>query len=432
VTNRPQPAAAPNGWIPVLDGASNVLALEVIRDIACALQPGVVTEASLAGGTAGLAVCLASLAGSGLADEPEERALEFLNKAIEETAAAPSNPSLYAGFTGAAWAVAHLEGRLFDTADEDSNEAVDAALRELLGRSPWRGDYDIVSGLVGFGVYALERRPRASGLERLELVVTRLDEMAERTTTGVAWLGPAEMLPPYERQDCAASGYNLGLAHGVPGVIAFLGQVCAIEETAFSSTRQRARALLEDAVAWLLAREPEDRAKSFPYAVGEGVSPRPARLGWCYGDLGIATALLQAARGGHEPTWEREAVRIAYRAAARLPEESGVVDCGLCHGASGVAHLFNRLFQATGDDTLLDASRRWFTRTLEMRRAGEGVAGFPAWMPDPARPEAKHWVTEPGLLEGASGIALALLAAATDRPPAWDRMMLMSIPGKTA
>ena len=39
---------------------------------------------------------------------------------------------------------------------------------------------------------------------------------------------------------------------------------------------------------------------------------------------------------------------------------------------------------------------------------------------------AERWVAKRGLLEGETGIALALLAAVTDVDPAWDRMLLVS------
>ena len=41
------------------------------------------------------------------------------------------------------------------------------------------------------------------------------------------------------------------------------------------------------------------------------------------------------------------------------------------------------------------------------------------------RPTAKI-----GLLEGATGVALGLLAAATNVEPSWDRMMVVSVPPK--
>ena len=430
------PSVAPNTWTPILDGETGERVREVIQAIAQALRQlpaapvpnEAAVDGGLAGGRAGLAVLYACLAESGLVADAEESAMEFLNSAAEAVAAAPTPPSLYGGFTGTAWAMAHLEGRLFDGDDGDPNEAIDEALLELLGRSPWRGDYDIVSGLVGFGVYALERLPRRTGVDCLELVLSRLDETAERTAQGVTWFATPDLLVDHQRKECPDCYYNLGLAHGVPGVVALLSQVCASGDERLHGACQKARLLLDGAVAWLLAQEPADRAQSFPRWVGPGISPKPTRLAWCYGDLGIAVALLQAARNAGELAWEREALRIARRCAERPVERSGVLDCGLCHGAAGVAHLFNRLFQATGDKALGDAARFWFARTLEMRRPDEAIAGFPALMSDPERPGEGRWVAEPGILQGAAGVALALLAATTGIEPEWDRMLLVSVP----
>jgi hypothetical protein len=66
-----------------------------------------------------------------------------------------------------------------------------------------------------------------------------------------------------------------------------------------------------------------------------------------------------------------------------------------------------------------------------MRRPNEAIAGFPARGVDPNRPDQIRWVAEPGILTGAAGVALALLAATTNLEPQWDRMMLVSIPGGT-
>ena len=65
----------------------------------------------------------------------------------------------------------------------------------------------------------------------------------------------------------------------------------------------------------------------------------------------------------------------------------------------------------------------WFERTLQMRREGEGIAGFLSW-----RPGDGGWAADRSLLAGATGIALALLAAATPVEPSWDRILLASVP----
>ena len=76
-------------------------------------------------------------------------------------------------------------------------------------------------------------------------------------------------------------------------------------------------------------------------------------------------------------------------------------DANLCHGAVGLAHLYNRFYQASGEPVLRDAARAWFARTLAMPRAAQI-----------------------DLLDGAIGVGLALYAAISTTEPGWDRILL--------
>ena len=419
----------PTNWSPLLGGELRERALEAVHAIAESLSAGKfppgplrhgeAEAASLAGGRAGLGVLYAYLAQAGLARRGSEVSERFLGEAAEALAAAHMTPSLYEGFTGVAWATEHVNGRLFDSEGEERNEAIDEALRGYVSQSPWGHDYDLVSGLVGIGVYALERLPRPGARTLLELVIERLSESAELEPQGITWHTAPDLLPDWQRELCPKGYYNLGLAHGVPGVMALLGGACAA-----GIARKGAGPLLEGAVQWLLAqRLPAGGGSSFSKWTGPGIEPTPARSAWCYGDPGVAAALLCAARGAGEPAWEREALAIARRAVERPPEQAGVRDAGLCHGAAGLGHVFNRMYQATGDSRLAEAARSWFARALEMRQPGRGIAGFAACYPE--KDGTESWVAEPGILTGAAGIALALLAAATPIEPAWDRMLLV-------
>ena len=182
-------------------------------------------DASLAQGAAGFAVLCAYLSRAGL--DNDETAAQFLSQAANAVSSHPMNASLYGGFTGIAWALAHLQEQLLDTDDEEPNEAIDETLLNYLNRSPWMDDYDLVIGLVGLGVYALEQLPSPLAIGCLEQVVDRLDELAERTPDGITWFTRPQLLPDWQRELCPNGYYNLGVAHGVPGVIAFLAQVCA-------------------------------------------------------------------------------------------------------------------------------------------------------------------------------------------------------------
>jgi hypothetical protein len=415
--------SAQSPWCPLLQGLSARQALAVAEEIGGdllalrAVNSAPFGLTGLAGWSLFFAYLDRAVPGHGYLD----RAAELLEDAVAGTGRSHSLASLHAGFPGVAWLVEHLKGWLLeDDAEDDPGEAIAAALCDHLGRSPWNGDYDLLLGLAGLGVYALERAPRRWGRECLERAVARLAETAERRPEGAAWKWSPEAAEPEMMQQYPEGNYNMGVAHGAPGVAAFLALA--------SAAGVAARPLLDESVAWILAqRLPAGERSIFPHVVAPGQPPPPTRLAWCYGDLGVAAALLVAARCTGEAAWEREALATARAAAGRSPEYSGVVDAGLCHGAAGNAHVFNRISQATGDPACEQAARFWLERALALRRPGEGVGGYFAWDAGDQRKRA-GWQEDPRFLSGAAGIGLALLAAASPVEPAWDRLLLTAIP----
>ena len=384
-------------------------------------------DVGLSSGAAGQALFYAYLAEARVdANDAETHgatAMSCVDRAIDALADVAMGPGLYSGFTGVGWVVDHLTDRLFETdAEGGSGPEIDEALARRLSQGAWARHYDLISGLVGFGVYALEALPRSGARRCLELIVQQLEDLAEDRHPGLTWFTAPELLPPTQVKGHPKGYYNLGVAHGVPGVVAVLARIYAS-----GVATQRLRPLLDQAISWLLAQESETGSSSrFPTWVGEDIGPRPSRLAWCYGDAGVAAALLLAARCVGRDDWEGEAIRVARRAAQVRFKESGVVDAGLCHGTAGLGHIFNRLYQATGDDSLARAARAWFEQTWELERPGEGVGGFFHWGQD-GRGEL-GWRPETGFLVGASGIGLALLAAVSNLEPKWDRVLLTSIP----
>ena len=361
---------ARKSWHPILEGEVKGLALAAVEEIVAAL-PDQIVDASLAEGAAGSTVLYAYLdrAGYGTA----QNAAYFLEQAFAAVSSESMGPSLYGGFTGIAWATTHLQEQLIDRDEGDPCEAIDEALRDYLKQSPWPDNYDLVSGLVGVGVYALERLPRPAAVECLSLIVDRLGKSAERRDGfGLTWHTPSNLLPQWQRELCPNGYYNLGLAHGVPGVVVLLAAAHAA-----GVAKERTKTMLDGAVGWLLSKKLAPGAGStFPKWVGRGIEPSASRLGWCYGDLGIATALLCAARCVGEPAWESDALDIALRAAQRPPHESGVVDAGLCHGAVGLGHIFNRMFQATGEMRFKEAAQSWFEKRARPETCRSGYRGL--------------------------------------------------------
>lgn len=424
-------------WRPLLSGPERAQALEAVEAIAAVADdairrwaeryddPAGMNAASLACGRAGVALFYAYRAATGLAAGDDGRAEALLEETIDAMGEKALDSSLFCGFTGVAWVTEHLERMAplaeADTIDGDPNAEIDEALLEYLGTPRADAEYDLIDGLVGIGVYALERLPKDSGIACAAAVVERLSELSRAQSIGVSWPTPPRRAPS-DDESAAGEHFNLGVAHGIAGVVGFLGAACAA-----GIAVDRARPLLEGAFSWLLSRRlPEATVSCFSSYSGAGVKLEPARCAWCYGDPGIAVTLLSAARGLARDSWEGEALAIARHQAGQRRQRDDVRDAGLCHGSAGVGHLFNRLYQATGDEVLAEAARYWYVRALSLRDPGRGLGGFSTWSYE--RTSDGEWLEDPRFLTGVAGTGLALLAAATPVEPSWDRAMLMSIP----
>ncbi len=150
-------------------------------------------------------------------------------------------------------------------------------------------------------------------------------------------------------------------------------------------------------------------------------------MAWCYGDPGVAAAFAAAGESLDDRALRAFALDVAHAAARRPVESSGVVDAGLCHGAAGVAHVFHRLWRASGDPVCRDAALAWFERALERVADRPNVAGFATFGFE--RRREGEYVEDPGLLTGAAGTGLALVAAVSRRAPEWDRFLLLDSAG---
>jgi lantibiotic biosynthesis protein len=409
-----RPYAAPDERAALLSAAAE------LGDILVSVPPGEI-DATLSRGEPGRALALAylddALPGRGFG----QASSAALSRAVDAVAAQPLGPSLMQGFTGVAWTIAHLAHRAGADAS-GATGAVDDALSALLRDGRWRGPYDHVSGIVGVGVYALERLPDPAGAELLELVVATLAARAERTDDGAAtWFTPPAELHPDARERARNGYYNLGVAHGVPGVVSVLAG-------ATGAGVPGAAAWLEAAVTWLQRQRLDgDAAAVWPFFVGPGVESFASRLAWCYGDPGIVLTLLQAAAVRERDDWAALARVAIDKMLRRAAEDSGVTGASLCHGTAGLAHLCARLHAASGREGLDEMARTWVRRTLALRVDGEPMGGFTVWNPSDPK-ERGGDVQGPGFLAGIAGVALTFAAAATEVAPDWDRCLLISLP----
>lgn len=383
-------------------------------DIVAAIEAAPADAAGLSGSAGRALVCsyAAAVAADAEADALTAQATAHLDHAVAALTEM-RGVSLWGGVSGPRFAIAHLAG------GEEAAEVltvIDDAVARVLA-TPWTDTYDLISGLVGIGVAALEGVPNRALIAQ---VIAQLAALAERDGAHATWFTPPAQLPEWQRAECPGGYHNVGLAHGVPGVIGFLA---AVIEADLDDDGQAA-ALLRDAVAWLEAAVPARAPRRFPAWLAPEAGRAPAKAAWCYGDAGVAIVLVRAARALRDHAMETRAVAMARTLASLPTADSGVIDTALCHGAAGVAHILNRLYQATGDAATGDAARRWYGQLIELRRPGVGIGGFQVVRGVGAD---LAWVDDADLLAGVGGVALALLAATSPVEPSWDRLLLCEL-----
>lgn len=364
-------------------------------------------------------------------------ALDHLNAAIEQVSSSKSRTlALHGGLSGVGWTVEHLSRILSDDVGddcsrefgEDIEDPIEAIDNEILCFLRNQGDrlgvYDLISGLVGFGVYFIERLSRQSAIEGLTVILDLLERWSEVAADGRTWQTSPRYVPEQQRKLFPAGYYNLGVAHGVPGVHQLLGQLITA-----GIGRSKAQGLLEAATGWMLARQRgPDTISVFDWVFVPGQESADSRLAWCYGDLGISAVLHSTAIHVGRQDWLRASEMLLDRCTVWPDNATGVRDTGLCHGALGVAHIFNRVHQSITCSRYKEAAVKWFRRGLEMRRPDIDSAGFFSW----SRDGNARCKPDSSFLTGSVGSALALLSSITGFEPAWDRLLMLSSGVKTS
>lgn len=402
-------------WKPLLVGRDAEMAERILRHFAAELSSQMdalcrgAVEPHLAGGTAGVAIAAAYIRQWQPSLIGEETIGRLLIDAVEAGLGKEAGSSLYLGLLGIGWAAEHVSRLSLSSNHSELCGQLDALVFDGLSNvADWRYRHDLFRGLVGLAVYLLER-PRTTGnVKSLKLAARALAASAARLEQGsLCWLTHPQQVPNPHRLDDRRPYSNLGVPHGVPGVIAILSRLAL--------HTPEAMATCEGGVNWLLAQRASDVFPCFSMVAGQPALAASPFVAWCYGDLGIASTLASAALKLGRDDWLADATRVGRQAAQRQPLKG---DISLCHGCAGNGHLFARLYQFTGDALFADVSLGWYrSLMLTWNPAGKGFAGF--------RSSNRRSKTSAGFLRGASGAVLSLLAALSADPPNWDRVLLV-------
>ena len=335
---------------------------------------------------------------------------DHLSAAVEAARRAPALPlGLAAGVGGLAFVALLLadDGRRYQHLRRSLDERVAAGTADLVDRlrakeEPSCHHLDAISGAAGILSYLVCRPER-----------DRLSDLRDELVTLTSRCLIEGRLP----RRPATGGVDCGLAHGVPGMIAAL---------ALASGRAGDTAVVRQAVRtgvdWVQAHRTADQwGPDWPQddlsATSDGASSQN-HAAWCYGAPGVARSLLLAGRVLDEQAVV-DAGLAALRATCRRPDERRrLYSPTFCHGEAGLAHLLHRTGIETGDGVLLAEAERLLIRLADAFDS-DSAFGYQATS------EAGSIVDDPGLLDGAAGVAMVFLPVVAPSLPAWDRLFLV-------
>ncbi|WP_435581588.1 lanthionine synthetase C family protein [Amycolatopsis thermoflava] len=300
-------------------------------------------------------------------------------------------------------AVATLEHRVRTLAQ---HRVGTAAARAGSGKATSFSEYDLFTGLTGIGRLLLQHNP---GADELEQVLTYLVHLTEpRADELPGWWVAHD---PDTTIATPAGHANLGLAHGISGVLALLGTALRYGVTVEGHA---------DAIARICAhldtwRHDDDSGPWWPewlthdeLRTGRSRQRGPLRPSWCYGTPGIARAQQIAAIATGDTARQRLAEDALTACLTDPAQLAHITDTSLCHGWAG---LYQTAWRSAQDALSADISRH-------LPRVAASLSHSTSNTSD----------QDTGFLTGTAGLALAAHTAIHRTPPisGWDACLLIT------
>lgn len=326
-----------------------------------------------------------------------ERFTEAVHAGLRDLALAAGRPQigLFGGISGlrAAAALAMRVERRYAKLVAQCDAYVDAQLPRHPLQPQTYGDYDVIGGWSGARLARGVTGPVPT--DRLvEFVMWTLDDPDR-------WCCSHPLRPHDGRVN------DLGVAHGVAGMLVTLSLTLDVFDDSTAAVAARALRDLCNERVWV-----GDHAEWPPVSHGEHQGG--FRSAWCYGAAGVIASIHTTADRLHDGETAAFA-QVAMRGlAAQTPDSWSLDGEALCHGLVGNALCFASVAGATGDAGLWSVALDLADIAMDRLDANDGKC----WAAD--FPEGHYDAV--GVLDGVSGIALALLTLTDDADSSWMRL----------
>lgn len=275
------------------------------------------------------------------------------------------------------------------------------------------GNYDFLHGAMGALYYFLFDTELLNDYARR--IISKLHSIAEFTDESRIYWPFFDIQDPYKSKKLI----NLGLAHGQPAIVNILSKAHRLD-----SHNNILKKLIENATKTIIAYKYSDFRNSLypsirPISKNNDYS-QGSRMGWCYGDLGIALTLWEAGEALDNASFKSEALQCIEKSVTRTNLlDNHVKDAALCHGSAGIMYIFNK-FSQLNEKKYEHEVNYWKDISVKMLNKNKDklLTGYCAWS------NHMQYYNDFGLLQGISGVGLSFLSL-LDPKLKWGEILLM-------
>ena len=352
--------------------------------------------------------------------EPADFGSDLISEAVERINEGYVFPTYCSGIAGAGWVLELLaEEDFIDVDNDELLPELDEYLFEAMKLDIANNYFDFLHGALGHGFYFLKRFKNTKSIDLknrytnyLIFLIEALKKESISDATSVWW--------NYELdKDVDLYGVNLSLSHGMSSVINFLSRLYPHKEF-----KDLVENLLIKATNYIISKQYKDTSNTslFPSWIHKQADEYvSSRLAWCYGDLGIGISLWHVSKALQNDAYQDLAIKILKHSTNRRDlKEARINDAGLCHGVYGIVTIYNYMYKQTAISLFKDAADYWMDVALKIDTHKEGYAGYMVW-----RGDKEEWIKEENLLEGVTGIGLAIISYLASFSTQWEECLLI-------
>lgn len=357
-----------------------------------------------------------------------------------------ANLSLFGGLAGSCFAIQYaskgktrylkligsLNSHLFQKAPSTYLEPLFEKIE--LGTPSPPDLYDTISGLTGVGIYALSNLDDPPAFDFVKKAVkiciglTKDIEVGPYTVPG--WYVPCHyQFTDQDKQLYPKGNFNLGLAHGVTSLMAFLSiaSLWGIEELGHKEA-------IHKIAHWLESKKRERTGQFFwPNRISfeeEVLGGQPGTLAsmeaWCYGTAGVSRSLYLAGKALKNQSMQSHALNMFFNMLQNINSYKQRMTPTFCHGLAGILTIARLMERDAGSASLRPRIKALEMELLKLHNS-EYTFGFrdlEAVLPSSqllnvdfsaSGPTPLLEVDKVGMLDGTVGILLALLSSKMHR-----------------